>query len=63
MFKSLFSWSIELRFGDVYYPGRIKALLLRHKTTAAATNAAWLRQPLRPATAAAAIEKAAIEKE
>ena len=37
--------------------GRIKALLLRHKTTAAATNAAWLRQPLRPATAAAAIEK------
>ena len=37
--------------------GRIKALLLRHKTTAAATNAAWLRQPLRSAAAAAAIEK------
>ena len=41
-----------------FFTGRIKALLLRHKTTAAATNAAWLRQPLRPATAAAAIEKA-----
>ena len=37
---------------------RIKALLLRHKMTAAATNAAGLRQPLRQATAAAAIEKA-----
>ena len=52
----------ECMFPECHYPEcmrvRIKALLLRHKTIAAATNAARLRQPLRPATAAAAIEKA-----
>ena len=55
--RNLFKQAYCNKNRDIY-TGRIKALLLRHKTTAAATKAAWLRQPLRPATAAAAIEKA-----
>ena len=38
--------------------GRLKALLLRRKKTTSAPVSAPLRQPLRPATAAAAIKKA-----